>query len=116
MLNKKQNQEVGDGATAVQAGGNLTITHIGLSYPEVRQVALDVFRSNFYHLAGAAVETARARAEEITEEFLRKLEREHPDGFKKSQDPDFQHALFTVQREYARNGDKDLGDLSLIHI
>ena len=42
---------------------------------------------------------------------LSKLQREHPAGLEKSYDPDFQYALFTVQKEYARNGDKDLGDL-----
>lgn len=111
MLNKDQKQQAGEGATAVQAGGDIVITQVGLSYTEVRDVALDVFRANFYQLAGPAMETAKARAQEITEEFLKKLQQENPDGFGKGQDPDFQHALFTVQKEYARNGDKDLGDL-----
>lgn len=111
MLNRDQQQQVGEGATAVQAGGNVLITQVGLSYSEVRDVALDVFRANFYQLAGPAMETAKARAQEITEEFLKKLQQENPDGFGKGQDPDFQHALFTVQKEYARTGDRDLGDL-----
>jgi hypothetical protein len=111
MLNKEQAQAVGGGSTAVQAGGNIVITQVGLSYTEVRDVALDVFRSNFYQLAGPAMETAKARATEITEDFLKKLQAEHPEGFKKGQDPDFQDALFTIQKEYAKTGDKDLGDL-----
>ena len=111
MLNKDQSQEVSEGATAVQAGGNVVITQVGLSYSDVRDVALDVFRSNFYQLAAPAMETAKARAQEITDDFLKKLQQEYPDGFKKGQDPDFQHALFTVQKDYARTGDKDLGDL-----
>ena len=111
MLSKDQEQNVTEGGTAIQAGGNVTITKTGLTYAEVRDVALDVFRANFYELAGAARETAKARAEEITEDFLSKLQKEHPAGLEKSHDPDFQYALFTVQREYARNGDKDLGDL-----
>ena len=111
MLNKDQKQNIAQGSTAIQAGGNVTITKTGLTYAEVRDVALDVFRANFYELAGVAKETAKARAEEITEEFLSKLQKEHPAGLEKSNDPDFQYALFTVQKEYARNGDKDLGDL-----
>lgn len=111
MLNKDQSQEVGEGSTAIQAGGNVTITKVGLTYADVRDVALDVFRGNFYELAGAAKEIARERAEEITEDFLKKLEKDNPTGLGKSEDPDFQYALFTVQKEYARNGDKDLGDL-----
>lgn len=109
MLNKDQEQNVSEGSTAIQAGGNVTIT--GLTYADVKNVALDVFKANFYELAGVAKEIARARAEEITEAFLSKLQQENPDGFKKSDDPDFQYALFTVQKEYARNGDKELGDL-----
>ena len=111
IFGANQDQNVGNGAVAVQAGNDVNITQNGLSYSEVRDVALDVFRANFFQLAGPAMETARARAEEITEDFLKKLQKENPDGFGKGQDPDFQHALFTVQREYARNGDEDLGDL-----
>lgn len=111
MFRANQDQSVGNGAIAVQAGNDINITQNGLSYSEVRDVALDVFRANFFQLAGPAMEAARARAEEITEDFLKKLQQENPSGFGKGQDPDFQYALFTVQREYARSGDKDLGDL-----
>jgi hypothetical protein len=109
MLNKDQKQNVAEGSTAIQAGRDITIT--GLNYTDVKNIALDVFTANFYKLAEVANEVARDRAEQITEDFLLKLEKENPDGFKKSDDPDFQYALFTVQREYARNGDKELGDL-----
>src|SRR5258706_9702008 len=111
MLNKDQEQSVAEGSTAIQAGGNVTITKTGLTYAQVRDVALDVFKANFYDLAGIAKKTAEARAEVITENFLSKLQQENPAGFEKSDDPDFQYALFSVQKEYARNGDKDLGDL-----
>ena len=111
MLNKDQEQNVAQGSTAIQAAGNVTITKTGLTYAEVREVALDVFRANFYEFIGVAKETAKTRAEEITEDFLLKLQKEFPAGLEKSQDPDFLSALFTVQKEYARNGDKDLGAL-----
>jgi len=109
MLNKDQEQYATEGSIAIQADGNVTIT--GLTYSEVRTVALDVFKANFYELAGVAKEIATDRAKEITEAFLSKLQQENPAGFKKSDDPDFQYELFTVQKEYARNGDKELGDL-----
>jgi hypothetical protein len=105
-----QEQTVTDGSTAIQAGGNVTITS-GFSYAEVRDIALDVYRANFYTLVGAAKETAEVRAQQITDEFLTKLQVEHPAGFAKGDDPDFQYALFTVQREYARHGDREIGDL-----
>lgn len=108
MLDKPQTQTVAAGGTAIQAGGAVAVSNFGLSYSEVRDVALDVFRANFYQLAGVAAETASARAQEITENFLSKLEKENPSGISKSNDPDFQYALFTAQREYARCGDNEL--------
>lgn len=112
MLGDKQVQQVKSDSTAIQAGGNVTVIQTsGLSYSEVKEVALDVFTNNFYMLAGKAQDVAKERAEQITEDFLEKLQKENPEGFSKAEDPDFQHALFTVQKEYARNGDEDLGDL-----
>lgn len=111
MLDNDQKQTVEAGSTAIQAGGNVTITQSGLSYSDVQAIATDVYNANFYKLSSNAKEIARDRAEEITEEFLSKLQKEYPAGFEKAQDPDFQCALFTVQKEYARSGDKDLGAL-----
>lgn len=111
MLNKDQSQEVGSGATAIQAGGSVTVVNVGVTPSEARQIALDVAKTTFYELTGAARETASFRTDEITEQVIKKLEQDFPAGLQKAKDPDFQYALFTVQKEYARNGDKDLGDL-----
>jgi hypothetical protein len=111
MLNKDQNQDVGNGATAIQAGGSVTVINVGVTSAEARAIALDVARATFFELAGEAKETAAVRVEEITDQVIKKLEKEFPAGLQKAKDPDFQYALFTVQKEYARNGDKDLGDL-----
>jgi hypothetical protein len=105
----KQSQKGGENSTNIQAG-ELTVIQ-GMTYLDVRQVALDVFKSNFYELAGKAINIASERAEQVTEDFLRKLQIENPDGFAKAQDPDFQCALYTVQKEYAKTGDEDLGGL-----
>lgn len=104
-----QTQKAGDNSTNIQAG-SVTVHH-GLSLTEVRELALDVFRANFFQLAGEAKNVARQRAEEITEDFLKKLQEQHQTGLGQAQEPDFQHALYTVQKEYARCGDKELGDL-----
>ena len=111
MLNRDQNQNVAEASTAIQAGGNVTVINSGLTYNEVRDITLNVFKANFYELAKEAKEIAQSRAEEITEKFLLKLQEKHPIGFRKSNDPDFQYALFEVQKEYAKTGDKELGDL-----
>ncbi|WP_263378701.1 LPO_1073/Vpar_1526 family protein [Granulicella paludicola] len=110
MANSDQNQKVAAGGLAIQSGGNVTIES-GLSYSEVRDIALDTFHANFYKLANKAGEIASARAEEITDQFLEKLQKDNPAGIGESQDPDFQYALLTVQKEYARSGNKELGDL-----
>lgn len=110
-MSRDQEQATSHGGTALQAGGDIVITSSGLTYTEVKEVALDVFRANFYQLSGIAKDTASARAEEITEAFLSKLQAEHPEGFQQANDPSFQYALLTVQKEHARTGDKNLGDL-----
>jgi len=111
MLNKDQNQDVGNSATAIQAGGSITVINVGVTSSEARAIALDVAKATFYELSGTAKEVANIRVEEITDQVIKKLENDFPAGLQKANDPDFQYALFTVQKEYARNGDKDLGDL-----
>ncbi|MHB1392488.1 MAG: LPO_1073/Vpar_1526 family protein [Clostridia bacterium] len=102
-------QKSGKQSTNIQTE-SLTINQ-GLFYTDVRDIALDVFKSNFLQLSEQAAIIARTRAEEITDKFLKELEEQHNSGVINAQDPDFQHALFTVQKEYARTGDKELGDL-----
>lgn len=110
MLNKDQRQDVGSSATAIQAGGSI-ILNVGVTASEARGIALDVAKATFYELSGYAKDVASIRVEEITNQVIEKLEKDFPAGLQKANDPDFQYALFTVQKEYARNGDKDLGDL-----
>lgn len=111
MLNKDQRQGIGDGSTAIQAGRDLVIVNSGISASEARQIALDVAKVTFQELTSVAKETASIRAEEITEKIIKKFETDFPAGLQKAKDPDFQYALYTVQKEYARSGDKNLGEL-----
>ena len=104
----RQRQEGGDHSTNIQAE-NINVT--GITYADARDIALDVFRANFMELTEHAGNLARERAEEVTEKFLSKLQNQNAEGIGRAQDPDFQYALFTVQKEYARTGDEDLGDL-----
>jgi hypothetical protein len=111
MLNKDQSQNIGDSAIAVQAGGSVTLMNVGITVSEARQIALDVAKTTFYELSGAAKDIAIARVEDITNRIIKKLESDFPGGLQKAVDPDFQCALLTVQKEFARNGDEDLGEL-----
>ena len=105
----KQLQKSGDYSTNVQTD-TVHITY-GISYAEARDIALDVFKANFLTLSKDAAIVAQTRAEEITTAFLAKLQAENSPGLENARDPDFQYALYTVQKEYARTGDKELGDL-----
>lgn len=113
MLDRKneQSQQVTDGSAAIQAARDVVFVSSGLSYGDVRDVALDIFRSNFMQLVGEAKDAATKRAEEITEKFLLKLQQENAEGMEQVRTPDFQYGLYTVQKEYARTADDDLGDL-----
>lgn len=105
----KQVQTGGDHSTNIQAG-QVSINQ-GISYEEARQIFKDLFKANYLQLSEEAFEKAFARLEEITEKFLKKLREQNEGGIERARDPDFQYALFTVQKEYARTGDKELGDL-----
>lgn len=105
----KQVQRGGDDSVNVQAA----VVHVqhGLGYEDTKAVALDVFRANFLELAGIAAETARARAEEITQQYLEALQAEHATVPPAAAEPDMQRALYGVQAEYATTGDRDMGDV-----
>lgn len=105
----KQEQSSGDNSTNIQAN-SLTI-HQGLTVAEARQIALDVYKSNLYEMAGIAANIARDRVEKITDAYLEKTIKVHPEGIQKANDPGFQFALRTVQKEYAKTGDDDLADI-----
>lgn len=111
MLDKKQDQAVAAGGAALQAGGDINVITSGLTALEARTIAMDVAKATFYELSGVARDIAAARVEEITNRVIEKLEKEFPAGLQKAQDPDFQYSLLTVQKEFARNGDVDLGSL-----
>jgi hypothetical protein len=106
----EQTQKGGDESTNVQAG-QVVIHQHALTYSDVKEIALDVFKNNFDLLSKVARETARTRAEEITDEFLVELRERNPAGLNKAETPQFQLNLLTLQREFVRTGDKDLGKL-----
>lgn len=109
VLSKDQKQSAEEHSIAIQAGGNVTF---GITYSEARQIALDTFRANFYKLVEDAKELVDARVEEVTEKILRRLESESQNGLHKAaRDPGFIDSMLCVQKEYAKSGDENLGDL-----
>ena len=112
MLDRPQSQSLDGSGNALQAGNDIHLTvNRGMSYSDVREIALDIVRANLQEFRGQAIEIAQARAEAVTDKFLQKLMSENPIGLQQAQTPDFQDALFTVQKEHAKAGDEDLADL-----
>ncbi len=108
MMGDKQSQKSGDASTNIQAGGDVSV---GLSYSETRQVAMDVYRANFIELRDTAAAVARARAEELIDRYLEEMRREGFEAIPGADSPDLQHAIYSAQKEHARAGDEDLGEL-----
>lgn len=110
MVLKNQTQSAEHGAIAIQAQGDVQV-QAGVSYESARQIALDVYQANFPILVAEAASLARARAEELTDKFLKQLQQENPGGFSQAANPDFQNALLSAQREHACAGNAELADL-----
>lgn len=106
MTPRSQELTAGDDATVYQAGGN--IINNGMTYDQVRQVALDVYYANAPELRELAKEVANARAEYITTDFLTRLVAKDPGALKNLADPDVQSVMFEAQKSYARSGEEDL--------
>lgn len=110
MINdKNQKQEGGDNSVNLQAQ-TININH-GLTTNEVRELVKELFRENFVIMKSEAAEIARSRAEEITELFLSKASEKGPELLNEFRSPGMQDTFFTAQKEFAKSGDKNLGDV-----
>lgn len=110
MTNKStQKQDAGDNSTNLQ--GQQVIVNQGISYSDAKEIANDVFKANFIELRKEAAVIAQERAEEVTDNFIEKLNERNPESIKEFESPALQDALFKVQKQYAISGDEDLGDL-----
>ncbi|GAB3910126.1 LPO_1073/Vpar_1526 family protein [Mucilaginibacter boryungensis] len=105
MIFKKSKLKAGSNSTNIQVGGD---AQFGLSYDEARQIALDIFKSNFYEFSEKAAKIALERAEEITEKFLKTFFNGSDWDKAKLEEPAVQSSIYEVQKAYARTGDKEL--------
>jgi hypothetical protein len=109
MINDQvQKQQAGDNSTNYQAQ---SIVIQGISYSDAKEIALDVYKSNYLQLSYEAAELAKARAEELTDDFLIKLKEENEEAINQMKQPAMQSALYEAQKQYAKTGDKDLEEL-----
>lgn len=85
--------------------------NFGISYSEARQIALDVYKSNFLELSQAAAEIAQLRIEKFTDNIIETLKNKEEKLLEKFVDPDIQYNLFSAQQSIARNNSQDLEKL-----
>lgn len=107
MINDQvQKRQGGDSSTNLQ--GQSIVINQGISYSDARDIALDVYRSNFIQLSNDAAELARNRAVELTDCFLQKLKETNEAAIEEMKQPAMQAALYEAQKQYAKSGDHEL--------
>lgn len=108
---QKQDQEVGENAIAVQAGGDVTVI-AGASYLELRTIFLDLFKLNFPKIQQVAKETADQRIEDMLDKLQKSFIKNHEKiDTKKFEDPAMQYEMQAIAIDVARKGEKSNVDL-----
>ena len=95
-----------NGKNSINQQAEEIINKYGLSYSEVKEIALDVFKNNFYQLSTEANQLAFERAKKFIEDYINELIKDNPIGIQQCQNPDFQYVLFEAKKNYARTGDE----------
>lgn len=72
---------------------------------------MDLFKANFLDLRDEAATIAYNRAVHFLEAYLKEMAEQGHQEIPEGKSPDFQYVLYQAQKEYARTGDQDLGDL-----
>ena len=92
-----------------QAGRDINI-YGGISYSDARNIALDVYRSNFYKLSSEVREIIDERAKLFIDDYIKKAVQNNipVDEFK---NPDYQYIFYKAQEGYIRSGRDDLKDI-----
>lgn len=106
--------KTGSDSVNIQDSQNVTVDNsqnYGLSYVDAKEIALDVFKSNFYKLSGEAADIAIKRVENFTEDLMSKMQAEHEQLLNNFSDPDLQYTLYEAQKTVARKNDKQISEL-----
>lgn len=111
-MSKDQEINAGDNSTNVQ-GKQVTViqNYSGISYSDVKEIAMDVFKSNFYDLGQSVEKIVNERAERVLDQYLEKLNSINPKLIKNTEDPDIRYNIYKTQKNFARRDDKDIGEL-----
>lgn len=106
-MNENQKIKSGDESNNYQARGDITINN-GLSYSEVKEVSMSVFKENFLTLGDEIKDLVEARAEKVVDDYLKELRETDPNSLVKTVDPDIRANIYEAQRSYVRRGNDDI--------
>lgn len=104
MLNG-QTIDSGDNSTNIQ-GKEVTVNNYGVSYSDAKDIAMSVFKSNFYDLGEKVEKIIQERAEKIIDDYLERLSSKNPEYINNTQDPDIRYVIYEAQKNYARRNDR----------
>lgn len=104
MLNG-QTIDSGDNSTNIQ-GREVHVNNYGLSYSDVKDIAMSVFKSNFYDLGEKVEKIVQERAEKLLDDYLEKLSSKNPEYINNTQNPDIRYVIYEAQKNYARRGEE----------
>lgn len=105
MMLNGQTIDSGDNSTNIQ-GREVHVNNYGLSYSDVKDIAMSVFKSNFYDLGEKVENIVQERAEKILDDYLEKLGSKNPKYINNTQDPDIRYVIYEAQKNYARRGEE----------
>lgn len=105
MMLNGQTIDSGDNSTNIQ-GREVHVNNYGLSYSDVKDIAMDVFKSNFYDLGEKVEKIVQERAEKLLDDYLEKLSSKNPKYINNTQDPDIRYVIYETQKNYARRGNQ----------
>ncbi|PFJ62569.1 hypothetical protein COI94_26470 [Bacillus cereus] len=110
-MNDKHELTAGQSSTNIQGSKNVNVNQYGLGFNEVKEVAMMVFKSNFYDLGKTVEDTINERAEEIINKYLDRLITKDPESLKNTEDPDLRFNIYEMQKNHAKRGDEKIADL-----
>lgn len=100
----------GNGNSTGNTTNNIHIVTSGLSYTDVRQICLDLFKDNFIELKKEANKVIEERIDEFTESYIESIKNKNIEILEELKNPDMQYVLYEGQKNYARYGSKELLD------
>jgi hypothetical protein len=105
----RQDQNAGDGAIAIQSGGDVTI-YQGMTSAQMAEIML-ALASQLQKFQADAEKKVDERLNKFRDDMLKQFSNSaeaNPEAFK---DPDFQFLLLNAQNSFARSGDDQLGEI-----